>query len=96
MQSQCFPGMHPWGRDQIESQLSIFPEGQLVVEIDGKLAASSSSLILENDPSLEWHNWRAVVRAWWRGGLPRPPAAQRAHAGCGSRRTGHTCVRARM
>ena len=58
---KCFPGMQPWGRDQIESQLAIFPEGQLCVEIDGRLAASSSSLILEYDPSLEWHNWKAVA-----------------------------------
>lgn len=32
-----------------------------MVEIDGKLAASSSSLVLEYDPSLEWHNWKAVA-----------------------------------
>ena len=43
--------MQPWTREQIESQLSIFPEGQICVEVDGKLAASSSSLILEYDPS---------------------------------------------
>ncbi|GAA5505664.1 GNAT family N-acetyltransferase [Novipirellula caenicola] len=58
---RCFPGMEPWGRDQIESQLAIFPEGQICVEIDGKLAASSSSLILEYDSSLEWHNWKAIA-----------------------------------
>ncbi len=61
MAQRCFPGMQPWGRDQLESQLKIFPEGQLCVEIDGELAASSSSLILEYDPSLEWHNWKAVA-----------------------------------
>ncbi len=61
MSQRCFPGMEPWGRDQIESQLNLFPEGQLCVEIDGKLAASSSSLILEYDPTLEWHNWKAVA-----------------------------------
>ncbi|MCA9176651.1 MAG: GNAT family N-acetyltransferase [Planctomycetales bacterium] len=61
MQQRCFPGMPTWTREQIESQLAIFPEGQLCVEIDGKLAASSSSLILEYDPVLEWHNWKAVA-----------------------------------
>jgi predicted amidohydrolase/ribosomal protein S18 acetylase RimI-like enzyme len=61
MQQKCFPGMAPWGRAQVESQLDVFPQGQLVVEIDGKLAASSSSLVLEYDPSLEWHNWKAVA-----------------------------------
>jgi predicted amidohydrolase/ribosomal protein S18 acetylase RimI-like enzyme len=63
MAERCFPGMEAWSRDQIESQLSIFPEGQLCVEIDGRLAASSSSLILEYDSTLEWHNWKAVADA---------------------------------
>src|SRR5690606_19481085 len=61
MQLRCFPGMPPWQRDQIESQLAIFPEGQLCVEVDGKLAASSSSLIIKYAPALEWHNWKAVA-----------------------------------
>ncbi len=60
MQTRCFPGMKPWTRSQIESQLEHFPEGQLCVEIDGQLAASSSSLILDYDPALEWHNWAAI------------------------------------
>jgi predicted amidohydrolase/GNAT superfamily N-acetyltransferase len=53
--------MKPWGRDQIESQLTLFPEGQLCVEIDDLLVASSSSLIVEYDPTLEWHNWKRVA-----------------------------------
>lgn len=57
---KCFPGMPTFGREELESQLAIFPQGQLVVEIDGKLAASSSSLILEYDAGLEWHNWKAI------------------------------------
>jgi predicted amidohydrolase/ribosomal protein S18 acetylase RimI-like enzyme len=61
MAELCFPGMKSWSREQIASQLEVFPEGQLCVEIDGKLAASSSSLILEFDPSLEWHNWQKVA-----------------------------------
>jgi predicted amidohydrolase len=61
MQLKCFPGMHPWGRDQIESQLNRFPEGQICVEIDGQLAASSSSLILDFDPALAWHDWKSIA-----------------------------------
>ena len=56
----CFPGMPVWSREQFKSQLSIFPEGQLCIVIDGKLAASASNLILEFDASLEWHNWKAI------------------------------------
>lgn len=61
MQMRCFPGMQPWKRDQIESQLKHFPEGQICIEIDGKLAASSCSLILEYDPDMAWHDWKKVA-----------------------------------
>ena len=61
MQLRCFPGMKPWGREQIESQLKIFPEGQLCVEIDGKLAASASSLILNYESGLAWHDWKKIA-----------------------------------
>ncbi|MCA8994605.1 MAG: GNAT family N-acetyltransferase [Planctomycetaceae bacterium] len=61
MQKLCFPGMQPWQRDQIESQIQTFPDGQICVEIDGKLAASSSSLILEYDENLAWHDWKKVA-----------------------------------
>ncbi len=61
MQAKCFPGMTIWKREQIESQLQHFPQGQLVVEVDGKLAASSSSLIVSYDPALEWHNWMKMA-----------------------------------
>lgn len=63
MQLKCFPGMKPWTREQIESQLSVFPEGQLCVECDGQLVASSSSLILAYDPEQKWHDWRVVADA---------------------------------
>jgi predicted amidohydrolase/GNAT superfamily N-acetyltransferase len=61
MQRRCFPGMQTWARDQIESQLRIFPEGQIGVEMDGKLVASSCSLIVDYDPNLAWHNWQAIA-----------------------------------
>ena len=60
MQEKCFPDMKPWSRDQLESQLALFPEGQLGVEMEGQLVASSSSLIVDYAPSLEWHNWSAI------------------------------------
>jgi len=58
MQIRCFPGMRPWAREQIESQLAIFPEGQLVIDVDGKLAASASSLIVDSASQSEWHDWK--------------------------------------
>ena len=39
LQLVSFPGMKPWRREQIASQITIFPEGQLVLEFDGKIVA---------------------------------------------------------
>jgi len=61
LQLQCFPGMKPWTREQIESQLSVFPEGQLCVEFSGSIVASSSSLILDFELYKEWHSWREIT-----------------------------------
>ena len=63
MQQRCFPGMTPWGRDQIESQISLFPEGQLCIEYKGKVVASSNSLIVDYDRYEEWHDWKRVSDA---------------------------------
>jgi predicted amidohydrolase/ribosomal protein S18 acetylase RimI-like enzyme len=57
IQRRCFPRMQPWGRAQFESQLAVFPEGQLGIEIDGRLVASSAALIVDSSEYSEWHNW---------------------------------------
>lgn len=60
LQLRCFPHMNPWTREQFDSLLSHFAEGQLVVEIDGELAASSSSLIVDYREYDDWHDWITV------------------------------------
>ncbi len=60
MQVACFPGMKTWKRDQIQSQVNHFPEGQLIVEYEGRLVASSSSLIVQFDQYSDWHEWREI------------------------------------
>lgn len=63
MQLRSFPGMKPWGRDQIESQLEVFPEGQLCIELDGRVVASSSSLIVDYQRYEDWHDWTRIADA---------------------------------
>ncbi|MBN1489635.1 MAG: GNAT family N-acetyltransferase, partial [Phycisphaerae bacterium] len=60
MQRLCFPTMAPWQRDQFESQLRIFPEGQLCVEYDGEVVASCCSLIVDFEEYDETHSWREI------------------------------------
>jgi predicted amidohydrolase/ribosomal protein S18 acetylase RimI-like enzyme len=63
MQLRSFPGMKPWGRDQIESQIRTFPEGQLCIELDGRIVASSNSLIVDYDRYDDWHDWTRISDA---------------------------------
>ena len=56
LQRRCFPGMEAWTREQFDSQLRIFAEGQIGVIYQGKLVASSSSLILNFELYKDWHN----------------------------------------
>ncbi len=60
MQTASFPGMQTWHREQIESQMRVFPAGQLCIEYRGEIVASASSLIVDFDEYSDWHNWREI------------------------------------
>lgn len=61
IQKKCFGDMPLWSMAQIESQLKHFPEGQVVVEYDGRVVASSSSLMLDYEDELEWHDYKKTA-----------------------------------
>jgi predicted amidohydrolase/GNAT superfamily N-acetyltransferase len=61
IQKACFPRMKPWAREQFESQLARFPEGQLGVELDGALVASAASLIVYEEDHTDWHDWGSIA-----------------------------------
>lgn len=61
MQARCFKDISGWTRAQFESQLLMFPEGQIGIEYEGRLVASASSLIVEFDDYSEWHDWEEVA-----------------------------------
>ncbi len=60
LQKKCFPRMAPWDRAQFDSQLEIFPEGQFCIEVDGRIVASATSLIVDFDLYSDWHNWKEI------------------------------------
>ena len=60
LQKRCFPGMDSWSKEQFESQLKIFPEGQIGVEYQGKLVASSGSLILDFELYKDYHDFDEI------------------------------------
>lgn len=60
LQLRCFPDMKPWTRRQFDSLIERFPAGQQVIEIDGVIVASSSSLIVDYREYDDWHNWMEI------------------------------------
>ncbi len=61
LQKICFPEMDPWRVDQLESHISLFPEGQICVEYDGIIIGSSSSLIVTFDEYDDQHTWDEIT-----------------------------------
>ena len=61
LQRKCFPGMKPWLIEQFESQLKYFQEGQKCIVYDGKIVASSSSLIVDFSQYSEWQDWKKIA-----------------------------------
>jgi predicted amidohydrolase/ribosomal protein S18 acetylase RimI-like enzyme len=60
LQRLCFPEMKPWRPEHIAAHLETFPSGQLVVEVDGEVVASSSSLVIDFDEYEEGHTWMEI------------------------------------
>ena len=60
LQLECFPTMKPWLKAQFDSQLTIFPEGQRCIEIDGEIVASSASLIVDFSDYSAWDDWKSI------------------------------------
>lgn len=60
LQRLCFPKMRPWKLEQFQAMIQRFPEGQLAIEFDGALAASSCSLIVDYDLYTDWHDWQTI------------------------------------
>jgi predicted amidohydrolase/GNAT superfamily N-acetyltransferase len=60
LQRQCFPDMKTWTREQFDSLIKVFPEGQLCITLNREIIASSSSLIVDLDEYHETHTWRDI------------------------------------
>jgi len=61
LQTRCFPGMTPWGREHLQSQLERFPQGQFCVEYESHLIGSASSLVVDLDEFGHHHTWDDIA-----------------------------------
>ena len=58
---RCFPDMDPWKREQLESHIRIFPDGQFCVEYEDRIVGSCSSLIVNFDEYDDQHTWNVIT-----------------------------------
>ena len=60
---EAYPEMENsyWKEEQIEKLLQIFPEGQLVIVVDGKVVGSALSLIIDEDVVDKNHNYKQIT-----------------------------------
>ncbi|WCK56378.1 bifunctional GNAT family N-acetyltransferase/carbon-nitrogen hydrolase family protein [Aneurinibacillus sp. Ricciae_BoGa-3] len=59
--TRCFPNMEPWKREQLQSHIRIFPQGQFCVEYEDKIVGSCSSLIVNFDEYDDQHTWDVIT-----------------------------------
>jgi len=61
IQSETFPPPYPpeqwWNKEQLMQHVTLFPEGALCAQVDGMLAGSITSLIVDYDPMEPAHSW---------------------------------------
>jgi len=63
LQERVYPTIAPWRRDQLARQLEIFPEGQLVAEVDQRIVGCASSLVILWDEWADEHTWHEITAA---------------------------------
>lgn len=61
LQLSCFPKMLPWKIEQFKSIIKLFPDGQICIEFNGDIIASSCSLILDSKLYNESSNWHELT-----------------------------------
>ena len=50
-----------WAKDQIQKLINIFPEGQVMILVDGKLAGCALSIIIDSDSFDDKHTYREIT-----------------------------------
>lgn len=61
LQERVYPAIDPWQRDHLEEQLNMFPEGQLMAEIDGRVVGCASSLVILWNEWSDEHTWQDIT-----------------------------------
>lgn len=61
IQAECFPPPFPselwWNKEQLANHVSLFPDGTLCIEMNGKVISSMTGVCIHFDPSHPSHTW---------------------------------------
>ncbi|BDH63622.1 putative N-acetyltransferase YkwB [Lysinibacillus sp. PLM2] len=65
IQAESFPPPFPselwWNKEQLTNHVSLFPEGALCIEIDGKVVSSLTGVGVHFDPAYTNHTWAEMT-----------------------------------
>jgi ribosomal protein S18 acetylase RimI-like enzyme len=65
VQQESFPPPFPselwWNEEQLTNHVSLFPEGALCVEVDGRVVGSMTGLLVHFDPIHPSHTWEEIT-----------------------------------
>jgi ribosomal protein S18 acetylase RimI-like enzyme len=65
IQRECFPPPFPselwWNEEQLQNQITLFPEGSFAAEIDGQLVGSITGLLVKMDGDQPHHTWAEIT-----------------------------------
>jgi len=65
IQKESFPPPFPselwWNEEQLTNHVTLFPEGALCVEVEGRLVGSMTGLVVDFDPAHAEHTWEEIT-----------------------------------
>jgi ribosomal protein S18 acetylase RimI-like enzyme len=65
VQRECFPPPFPedlwWNHEQLLNHITLFPEGSLCIEIDGKVVGSMTALLVDFNANHAEHTWEEIT-----------------------------------
>lgn len=65
VQKESYPPPFPpelwWNVEQLQNHVSLFPEGALCIEVDGRIAGSMTGLLVDFDPAHPEHTWEEIT-----------------------------------
>lgn len=61
LQRAAYPAIEPWSDEQFAAQIAAFPEGQMVVDQNGRVIGASASLVVLWDDYGVNHTWKGIT-----------------------------------